>query len=219
MNLSEATQPFTKVFTPLVEALVRGLGKEECYSFLTGFAISVIYFTYFYLNPISFLRIHTLPIWVCVIGLVGFWIVTTGIVFGIGSIIHSIVEIVANRFGSLKALNEESNGLVSKHVGHYAIASRFYAHEQERVQINLHHTILVCSGLIILIPLCLLSNMIIFSCAVALGILVAVVYYYRFIAFRRYFLNLRSLWAISWPYLSEEKRTEQFEDSMKLLLK
>jgi hypothetical protein len=199
-------------FQPLMVAIVKGVSKDEIYTYIAGFVVTTMYyiFTYSY----SIFETPSLPLWITILGLVGMWFFITGLVFGIFSILNSIVTYIADK-KHVANFNQQSNSVIEKSLIHYPIAAHFIPPQNSAILLNLHHLSIVSSSLLLLCPLIFMLSSIAVIVPVIISLVLMIIYYYRYVDYRRYFFSLRSLWAISWQELNEDVRKDILEKSMK----
>ncbi|MFH1767126.1 MAG: hypothetical protein ABH826_03470, partial [Patescibacteria group bacterium] len=113
-------KPITEIAKPIIEAISKSLDKDECYTFLAGFAVTISYFIYATASGYSFLA--SLNTWKLIIGLLGLWIVITGSLYGIVHLTTSALMRYANTRKKLKEIINDNNAFVIQKVQHYSIA-------------------------------------------------------------------------------------------------
>ncbi len=215
MSTQNSIETIGGAFTPLFHAITKGVDKFECYSFLAGFALDIVYALFFYFTPTFKESLRVLPLWLSITAIIGLWIVFTGVMYGIAVISTQIISWLANKFSDIPIRNEQSNQLIISHQVPFPIAARFTPPAYQKLRLNLHQISLVFSTLIILLPLLYILSIALFCAAAAFVVALMISYYFQYVEVQRYFFALRSLWAEMFHALPDGERGSMFVESMR----
>jgi len=220
MSSSKTVESIANAFTPITAAISKAVSKDECYTFIAGFAVAAAYIAFGRGHYYFLYGFVSAPLWIVILGAIGCWIIATGITYGLACILTLIFSVITRIVPSCRINIEASNIIVYSKLQHYySITSHFAPPKYDKILMNMHQVTLTSSALVILCPLLFSISTIAMVIALVAALALMTFYSAQFVFSQKYYYDMRSLWADSWEVLSDEAKKGLLEDSMKKMVK